>query len=96
MSKPIVSVPTDGSKWYRLTVTYWDGTTEQVSFPDEGDYETLGSPYLDHAPNPRHVWRWAERMGYDVDDASLEAITGRWVLDYTDGAFLQRKGGIAP
>lgn len=65
----VVSAPTDGSR------------VQRVSFPDMGSYETLGSPYVDHAPNPRHVCAWAEQMGYVVDDLSLEMMIGRWELE---------------
>lgn len=76
---PVVTVEAY-CKWYCLWVRFKD-RVEEAEFPDEGEYKTLGSPYLDHAPNPRHVVRWAKRMGYVIDDLALELIVGRWELE---------------
>lgn len=71
-------------KWYGLILARRDvsGWLAGVhEFPDEGRYEVLGSPYVDHVPNPAHVLVWAKRMGYHLDTRALEVMLGRWVLD---------------
>lgn len=83
-SPSVVSVDCERSKWSSLTLTHSDGRTEEVPFPDMGDYQRLGSPYVDHVPNPRHVCRWAEKMGYEIDETALERMVGRWELEATD------------
>lgn len=65
-------------KWYELYLVYPDGGVEAVDFPDCGNYEELGSPYVDHVPNPRHVFAWALALDYTVDDAGLTAMCAEW------------------
>ena len=68
-------------KWYRLHVIHPDGTIEEFPFPD--DYLDTGeTPYLDHAPNPMTVQRWAEKMNYHLCDLALELMIGRWEMEY--------------
>lgn len=69
-------------KWYTLWLVKGHEVTE-VEFPDMGNYEKLGSPYLDHAPNPRHVCAWAEKNGFEIDHLALELMVGRWELEGT-------------
>lgn len=68
------------SKWYNLELWTPEGM-HSIEFPDMGNYEKLGSPYVDHVPNPKHVVLWAESMGYELDEMSLEVMIGRWALE---------------
>jgi hypothetical protein len=63
------------SKWYSLLLIHPDSRVETIQFPDE---PCCGSPWVDHAPNPRHVVAYAERMGYDIDEVALDCIAGRF------------------
>lgn len=81
MRDTIVKVPFE-SKWYGLDIHRPNGEVDEVEFPDMEDYDRLGPPYLDHAPNPRHVYRWALSKGYRIDPLSLELIIGRWEIEY--------------
>jgi hypothetical protein len=69
-------------KWYHLILIKPDGAIEKMEFPDMGLYEDLGSPWLDHCPNPAHVVAYAREHDYYVDNMSLELIIGRWTLEH--------------
>jgi hypothetical protein len=99
-SKPVVTVE-NYCKWYELYVVHPDWRVEAVPFPDEGVedyrlYDTLGPPYLDHAPNPRHVARWAARNGYYFDDQAEEMMIGRWEIEYRERKDYPADGGYEP
>lgn len=68
-------------KWYSLFLVHPGGSIEAVDFPDLGNYEKLGSPYVDHEPNPAHVLAWAMYHDYEVDPDTLRAIEYRWHTD---------------
>jgi len=84
---PVVTVE-DHCKWYELYVVHPGGKVEPVHFGhlEPAARERGISTCADHAPNPSTVWRWAESMGYEVDDESLERMAGRWVLE-RDGRY---------
>jgi len=68
-------------KWYGLHLIRPNGEVERVPFPD--DYAESGeTPFLDHAPNPTTVQRWAKRNNYVVCDIARELMIGRWELEY--------------
>ncbi len=81
IGKPVVTVE-NYMKWYGLWLVMPDGYVVEVAFPDEGRYDTLGPPYLDHAPNPKHVMAWCARMSYRLDERALEMMIGRWAREY--------------
>jgi hypothetical protein len=76
------------SKWYSLFVVrvgYDEVTIEEFPFPD--DLEFCGgneTPFLDHAPNPVVVARWALKNGFCVDDVAMETMIGRWEREYRE------------
>jgi hypothetical protein len=70
-------------KWYGLLLQHSNGHVEEIPFPDMGNYSKLGSPYIDHTPNPRHVAFWAAQEGYRLDPVSFELLVGRWMLECT-------------
>lgn len=78
--RPLLTVALS-EKWYGLYIVYPSGAVSHIAFPDEDNYEVLGSPYVDHAPNPRHITRFAEKNGYDIHPVALDLITGRFVLE---------------
>jgi hypothetical protein len=69
-------------KWYGLYVVSQEVVT-YFAFPD--DYaETGETPYADHVPNPRTVYRWAKKNGFVVCGESLEMMIGRWEREARD------------
>jgi len=77
---PVIKVPFS-SKWYGLELHIPGAdVVEMVDFPDMGDYEHLGSPYIDHVPNPKHVIAWATENKYLIEHLSLCLIIGCWAL----------------
>ena len=84
---PIITVE-NYCKWYTLYVVNPDDTVEHLCFPghDNPNDEPEGEMgFRDHVPNPKAVCKMAKRLNYDVDEISLEVITGRWhteVLNY--------------
>lgn len=75
----VVHVPFE-THWHTLQVIHADGRTELADFPDMGNHERLGSALFGDVPNPKHVLEWAQSMGYEVDDLSLELLVGRWEI----------------
>ena len=68
-------------KWYRLQLIHPDGSIGDAIYPD--DYvETGETPYLDHAPNPMVVQRWAAKQGFYLCDMALELLIGRWEQEF--------------
>lgn len=71
----------------RTQIIWGSSGLYHVAFPDEVDasfggyYGRHGSPFVDHAPNPRHVMAWAKRHGFRVHRISLELMIGRWELE---------------
>ena len=75
-------------KWYRLYIvhavesrTATEMVTE-VGFEVLNDYCESESPYLDHAPNPTVVQRWARAHGLHIDPLAFELMIGRWEQEY--------------
>lgn len=80
---PVITVE-NYIKWYTLYVIHPDERVESLCYP--GFENHLDEPqgemgFHDHCPNPRAVCKMAERLGYDVDEVSLDAITGRWHIE---------------
>ena len=86
LERPIITMESY-CKWYGLHIIKPSTEPrmigcdiEEVPFPDIGE----GTPYADHAPNPKVVLKWAKQMNYDICDLSLEMMIGRWALEYED------------
>ena len=73
------------TKWYCLCVVrigYDEVVVEEVPFPSDLEFCEGETPFLDHAPNPVVVARWAAKQGYVVDDLAAELMIGRWEREY--------------
>lgn len=91
--RPILAVE-DYCKWYCLYLIEPHGgdvSIHRVEFYELGGFvspERDGSAYVDHVPNPFAVMRFASANGFNICDAALERIVGRWELevkhDYDD------------
>lgn len=83
--QPVVTVEMY-SKWYGLFVVrvgYDEITIEEYPFPDDLEFCAGNqTPFLDHAPNPVVVARWATKNGFYVDDVAMEMMIGRWEREY--------------
>ena len=55
-----------------------------INFGVLGQHSKDESPYCDHAPNPRAVYRYAQARGYQLDNEAFEMIIGRWEIEYRD------------
>lgn len=81
------------SKWYHL-VLLWGGDCHLIGFDqfDAPEFRKEESAYLDHAPNPMAVQRYAEAKGYHLDGLALELMIGRWELEYHNHYGLKWEG----
>lgn len=68
-------------KWYELFLVCPD-TIVGIDFGVLGQHSKDESPYCDHAPNPRAVYRYAQARGCQLDNEAFEMIIGRWEIEY--------------
>jgi hypothetical protein len=84
-SRPTVTVE-NYCKWYALYVLHPNGLVSEVDFGQLEAHSPGVSAYLDHAPNPAAVVRWAMANSIEVDVDSLELMIARWVTERTGGS----------
>ncbi len=68
-------------KWYELFLVCPDAIVG-INFGVLSQHSKDESPYCDHAPNPRAVYRYAQAKGYQLDNKAFEMIIGRWEIEY--------------
>lgn len=73
-------------KWYEFWLVHYNGRIEPLDFGElqQMAHEMRVSPYCDHVPNPDVVVAWAKKMNFHLDPGALEAIIGRWELEYKE------------
>jgi hypothetical protein len=72
-------------KWYNLQLIMPDGGVIPIPFPGEEfirDTDECQTAIGDHVVNPIVVRRFAEKMGYHLDDQAFEMIVGRWEIEF--------------
>lgn len=70
-------------KWYELFLVC-QNTIVGIDFGVLSQHSKNESPFCDHAPNPRAVYRFAQARGYCLDNEAFEMIIGRWEIEYRD------------
>lgn len=69
------------TKWYTLFLVHPDDSVSEVMFPSSNNYTNGEAPYVDHAPNPNVVERFARACDYDIDELAFELMVGRWEIE---------------
>ena len=79
-------------KWYEMFIVHTDKIVS-VGFGVLADSRFCKdeSPFCDHVPNPRAVYRYAAANGYHLDNEAFEMIIGRWELEYRDNYDVERE-----
>jgi len=76
--QPVITIENTG-KWYKLFVVGTDGSVSDLdvaigSLPGFDDW-------IDHCPKPDDLVVYAEKIGFFVDEQSLEMMIGRIVIE---------------
>jgi hypothetical protein len=77
-------------KWYELFLVCPD-TIVGIDFGVLDQHSKDESPYSDHAPNPRAVYRYAQAGGYQLDNEAFEMIIGRWEIEYRENYDIEQE-----
>lgn len=68
-------------KWYTLFVIYPDGQVESVVMVDHPGFKTS---WHNHVPNPKACEVYADEMGWEWDETSLDMIYGRFAREVVE------------
>jgi hypothetical protein len=75
-------------KWYELFLVC-PNTIVGISQHSKNE-----SPFCDHAPNPRAVYRFAQARRYCLDNEALEMIIGRWEIEYRGNYDVEQEDAV--